>query len=165
MVRSAQTMHQSSVKISAPRHLGVQLGASKMISLEPYLQTYRIELPLEPRHLGVQSGASKIISKPKVRLAQTVHLSCIKISTISKQTKTSFRLSLITQNYHRVHPKRFLSRWYVWHKPCTYLASTLTPSPNGPKRFSSLWYVRRKPCTFLASRLALCTNGLKRAST
>ena len=29
-------------------------------------------------------------------------------------------------------PKRYLSLWYVWRKPCTYLALTLTPCPNGP---------------------------------
>ena len=28
--------------------------------------------------------------------------------------------------------KRFPSLWYVRRKPCTYLTSTLTPSPNGP---------------------------------
>ena len=31
-----------------------------------------------------------------------------------------------------MRPKRYLSLWYVWRKPCTYLALTLTPSPNGP---------------------------------
>ena len=31
-----------------------------------------------------------------------------------------------------MHPKRYLSLWYVWRKPCTYLALTRTPSPNGP---------------------------------
>ena len=34
--------------------------------------------------------------------------------------------------YHRVRAKQYLSVWYVWRKPCTYLALTLTPSPNGP---------------------------------
>jgi hypothetical protein len=48
-----------------------------------------------------------------VSSAQTVHLSCVKISTISKWTETSFQLSLVTLEYHRVHPKRFLSLWYV----------------------------------------------------
>jgi hypothetical protein len=42
-----------------------------------YLQTGRNEIPDNPRHLGVLSGASKTISEPHVRLAQTVHLSCI----------------------------------------------------------------------------------------
>jgi hypothetical protein len=65
-----------------------------------------------------------------VRLKQTVHLSYIKISSISKWTKTSFHLSLVTSEYHRVHPKWFLSRWYIWHKLCTYFAPTPTLSLN-----------------------------------
>jgi hypothetical protein len=32
------------------------------------------EIPLEPHHLGVPLGASKMISEPMVRLAQTVYL-------------------------------------------------------------------------------------------
>jgi hypothetical protein len=35
------------------------------------------KLPVEPHHQGVPSGSSKMISEPKVRLAQTMHLSCI----------------------------------------------------------------------------------------
>jgi hypothetical protein len=69
---------------------------------------------------------------------QTVHLSCVKISTISKCTKMSFRLSLITSEYHRVHQKRFLSLWYVRCKLRTYLVSRLALSPNGPK-WASTW--------------------------
>jgi hypothetical protein len=38
---------------------------------------------------------------------------------------------------HWVHPKSFPSQWYVWHKPRTYLAPTLTPSPNGAKQDST----------------------------
>jgi len=89
------------------------------------------EIPHAPCHLGVPSGASKMISEPMVRSAQTVHRSCVKISTISKWTEMSFQLSLVTLEYHRVRPKRYMSLWYIWHKPCTYLALTLTPSPNG----------------------------------
>jgi hypothetical protein len=44
---------------------------------EHYLQMDENELPVEPRQQGVPSGSSKMISEPKVRLAQTVHLSCI----------------------------------------------------------------------------------------
>jgi hypothetical protein len=55
-----------------------------------------IELPLEPRHLGVPLGASKMISKPMVCLAQSMQLSCVKISTISKWNETSIHLSLVT---------------------------------------------------------------------
>jgi hypothetical protein len=45
-----------------------------------------------PRSSRSSIGASKIIFEPMERLAQTVHLSCIKISTISKRTETSFHL-------------------------------------------------------------------------
>jgi hypothetical protein len=33
-----------------------------------------------------------------------------------------------------VRPKSFSSQWYVWHKLHSYLAPTLTTSPNGPKQ-------------------------------
>ena len=66
MVRLAQTMHLTYVKVST-------------IS-----KRSENELPLEPRHLGVPSGVSKTISEPMVLSAQTMHLSCVKISTISK---------------------------------------------------------------------------------
>jgi hypothetical protein len=114
---------------------------------------------------------------------QTVHLSCFKVSTISKQTKMSIHLSLVTYEYHRVRPKWFLSLWYVWRKPCTYLALRLTLSPNRLKwhstwprpprrsiecvqqRFPSIWYVRRKLCTYLALTLTRSRNGPKWDST
>jgi hypothetical protein len=47
----------------------------------------RNEIPQDPHHLGVPSSASKTISEPTVRSTQTVHLSCIKINTISKWTE------------------------------------------------------------------------------
>ena len=37
-----------------------------------------------------------------------------------------------------MRPKRFLRRWFVWRKMCTYLAPTLTLSPNG-KKCGSTW--------------------------
>jgi hypothetical protein len=98
-----------------------------------YLQMNRNELPFQPHHLGVSSGASKTISKAMVRLAQTVQLSCTETNIVSKQIETSFHLSLVTQEYHPVRPKQFLSLWYVWRKPCTYHAPKLTLSPKGPK--------------------------------
>jgi hypothetical protein len=73
-----------------------------------------------------------------VCLVQTVHLSWVKISTIFKRIKMSFRLSVIIKEYHRVRPKRLLNLWYVWRKSCTYLESRLTLSPNGPK-WTSTW--------------------------
>jgi hypothetical protein len=86
----------------------------------------RNKLLFEPRHLGVPFGASKMISEAVVHLAQTVHLSCTETNTVSKRTKTSFHLSLVTKEDHLVHPKQFLSLWYVWRKPCTYDAPKLT---------------------------------------
>jgi hypothetical protein len=124
-----------------------------------------------------------MISNPMVHLAQTVQLSCIKISTICKQIETSIHLSLITKEYHQVRPKWFLSLWYVWRKPCNYLAPRLAPSPNRmkgasswassprstiglrPKLFMSLWYVWRKPRTYVATTLTLFANEPKQNST
>ena len=51
------------------------------------------EIPYDTRPQGVPSGASKLISEHMVRSMQTVQLSFLKISTISKQTKPSFHLS------------------------------------------------------------------------
>jgi hypothetical protein len=42
------------------------------------------ELPLDPRHIGVPLGASKMIFEPMVHLVQTVHLYYVEINTISK---------------------------------------------------------------------------------
>jgi hypothetical protein len=86
-----------------------------------------------PTRLGLPSGAFKTISEPIIRLAQTVHLSCVKISTISKRSQTSFHLSLVAKEYHWVRPKQFLSQWYIRCKPCSYIAPALTLSPNVPK--------------------------------
>jgi hypothetical protein len=128
-------------------------------------------------------GASNYISKHMVRSMQFVHLSCIKISTISKQSKLSFHSSPFTQEYHRVHPKWFLSLWCIRRKLCTCLAPKLTLSPKRPKRdsishmssrssigmrpngFLSIWHVPCKPYTYLASRLALSPNRSNRPST
>jgi len=41
--------------------------------------------------------------EPMVRLAHIVHLSCVEINTISKQTETSFHFTHVTYEYHQVH--------------------------------------------------------------
>jgi hypothetical protein len=106
-----------------------------------------------------------------VHLTQTMHVSSIKVTTITKWTQTSFHMTLVTSKHHRVRPKRFMRLLYVRRKPCTYIAPTLTLSPNRPKqdftwpthlgvpssrprRFSSRWYIQHKLCSYLASRLA-----------
>jgi hypothetical protein len=54
------------------------------------------EIPHDPRHLGVSLGASKMILEPVVRSAQAVHLSCPNTNTVSKQTKMRFHMTHIT---------------------------------------------------------------------
>jgi hypothetical protein len=90
-----------------PRHLGVPLGASKIIS-EPMVRLAQTDqlscikistiskwtaLPLEPRHQVVPSGASKTTFDPVVRLSQTMHLSCTDTKNISKQSETRFHMT------------------------------------------------------------------------
>jgi hypothetical protein len=165
----------------------------------------RNEHPLEPHHLGVPSGASKKISEHMVRFAKPcIYLvSILALSpnrpkrastwasspwnTIRCIEKDLWAYGTFGTNHapilHQDRPKRFLSLWYVWRKPCIYLALRLTLSPNELKRhstwqtsprrsigciqqwFPSVWYIRRKPWTYLASRLALSPNGMKQAST
>jgi hypothetical protein len=61
-----------------------------------YLQMDQNEIPHDPRYLEVPSGASKMISEAGVRSAHTVHLSCVKITTIFERTELSFHLCLET---------------------------------------------------------------------
>ena len=90
-----------------------------------YLQIDRSKILYDTRHLGLPSCASRLFSKHLVCSMQTVHLSCFKISTISKQTEPSLHLSLFTQEYQQVLPKWFLRLWCIIRKPCTYLAPKL----------------------------------------
>jgi hypothetical protein len=89
-------------KISVdPHHLGVRLGVSKMM-FEPIVRSMlgitidQNEFPLDPRHVGVQSTAPKMISEPMVCLAQTMHLSCVEINTVSKLTEASYHFTHVT---------------------------------------------------------------------
>jgi hypothetical protein len=66
---------------------------------------YQNEFPLDPHHIGVPLVAPKMIFEPMVRSVQTVHLSCVKINTISKQTKSNFHFTHVTMELHRVRPK------------------------------------------------------------
>jgi hypothetical protein len=74
-----------------------------------------------------------MISKPMVRLAQTMDVSCYDTNTVSNWTETRLHMTYVSKGFHRVRPKRFLSLWYVWCKSCTCLAMTITLSPNGLK--------------------------------
>jgi hypothetical protein len=52
-------------------------------------------------------------------LAQTVQLSCTDTNNISKWTKTRLHMTHVTLEFHRVHPKWFLSLWYIHRKQCS----------------------------------------------
>jgi hypothetical protein len=95
------------------------------------------DLPFHPRQLRVPSGAPKTTAMPMVYSAQTMHLSCVEINTISKWTKMIFHLTHVTKEYHRWCPKWFSSLWYVLRKLCPYLASRLILSPNRLKQAST----------------------------
>jgi hypothetical protein len=92
------------------------------------------EIPHDPRHLGVPLSASKMISMTMVCSVQTVHLSCTDTNTVSKRTKTRFHMTHVTYEFYWARPKLFASLWYIQCKPCTYLASRLALSLNGPNR-------------------------------
>jgi hypothetical protein len=74
------------------RHLVETMHLSCMINTI----SKRIETSFYLHHVGVQSGAPKVISEPMVRLAQTVHLSCVEINTVSKWTEMSFHLAHVS---------------------------------------------------------------------
>jgi hypothetical protein len=69
-----------------------------------YLQTDWNERLLDPHHLRVRWGVPKTVCKPIACLAQTVHLSCVKIHTISKWIQMSFHLTHITKELHQMRP-------------------------------------------------------------
>jgi hypothetical protein len=66
-----------------------------------------------------------------LRLAQTMHLSSTDTNTVSirnEMERNELSLEPHHLGVHWVRPKQFLGRWYVWHKPCTYLALIVTVS-------------------------------------
>jgi hypothetical protein len=117
-----------------------------------------------------------------VRFAETVHPSCVKISTISKWSETSIHLSLIT--YEPSGASKMIFEPMVHFAQTTHLSCTDTNNVSKhtemrfhmthvtkkfhlvrPNWFMSLWYFWRKSCTYLASRIAISANRLNRAST
>jgi hypothetical protein len=156
MVRLGQTMHLSFIDTNI-------------------VSTERSEIPHDPRHLGVPSGASNTISEPIVRSKPTEHLSCIKISTVSKLTILSLKardrgapldaskmifepMVCLTQTMHlyctdtNIVSKRKEARFHMTH-------ITLEFHQVHPKWLLSLWYVRRKPWTYLASNYVCLETG------
>ena len=118
MVCSMQSMHLPCICISTISkliepsfHLGLFIHEYQIVHLKWFLRLWCIRRKLcnylalkltmstngQKRHLGVPLGASKLIFKHMVCSLQIMHLSCIKISTISKQIKPSFYLSLFSE--------------------------------------------------------------------
>jgi hypothetical protein len=91
----------------------------------------RREIRHDPRRLRVPSGASKMISEPMVRSMQTMHLSWVKISIVSKWTKLSLEAR------HMEVPScasKMISELMVrLAQTVHYVAHTLTLSPNGKR--------------------------------
>jgi hypothetical protein len=56
----------------------------------------RNEILHDPRHLGVPLGAAKMISEVTVCLAQTLDISCIDTNTTSKQSEMRFYMAHVT---------------------------------------------------------------------
>jgi hypothetical protein len=77
LARLAQTVYLSCVKINT-------------------LQMDQNQFPVDPRHVGVPLVASKMISEQMVHSAQTLHLFCAMINTISKWTETRVHLIHVT---------------------------------------------------------------------
>jgi hypothetical protein len=143
----------------------------------------RNEIPYDPSHQGVPSGVSIMISDPMVRSAQTVHLSSVKIVSISKWTKNKILhdprhlvvpscasrmiFEPLVRSAQTVHLSctntNIVSKWTEMRFHMTHV--TLEFYWVRVKWFSSLWYVWRKLFTYPSSRLALPLDGPKRAST
>jgi hypothetical protein len=131
------------------------------------------EVPLEPRHLEVPLGTCKMISEPMVHLVQTVHLSWIKISTISKRIKMRFHLSLITLEYIGCSQNDY---WAYGTFGANRAPQTdwneLPPEPRhlgvasgASKMISNPMVHLSKPCTYLAWTLTPSSNGPKQDLT
>jgi hypothetical protein len=145
MVRSAQTLHLSCVKIST---ISNELNQASTWASSPRSTIRSIQ-----NNFGANGMFSTIL-----------HLSWTDTSTIYKWTKMRFHTTHVTLEFHQVHPKRFLSLWYVRHRPCNYLASSLALSSNGLNRAST--WASSPRCTIVCVQNDFCgysTLGTNRA--
>jgi hypothetical protein len=134
MVCLAQTVHLSCDKISTiTKRTEIRFHMTH-VTLEYHQVCPKLFLSLITTEY--HRVCPKMISEPTVRSAQTVHLCCVRISTISKLGQNVLPIEPRNLGVRSGVPKMILSLWYIWCKPCTYLALRLTPSPNGPKRDS-----------------------------
>jgi hypothetical protein len=93
------------------------------------LRADQSELPLDPHHLGVPLGAPKMIYEPIACLAQMGSLSCVEISTISKETKRASIYPTSPRSSIGSAQKDFRA-YSTFSATVHYLACWLTLSPN-----------------------------------
>jgi hypothetical protein len=136
----------------------------------------RSEILQDPRHLGVPLGASKMIYENMVCSMQTMHLSCIELALSPKGPKQASTWASWPSGAIECVQKDLWAYGTSTanHEPtCTDTNtvshrkekrdSTWPTSPRGSigciqKWFPSLWFIRHKSCTYLASRLAISPN-------
>jgi hypothetical protein len=124
-----------------------------------------------------------MISEPVVYSTQTIHLSCIKISTIYEKDRNELphepRHLALPSSASKMISEPMVCLTQTMHLSCTDTITVYKQEQARfhmthvtkefhqvcPKWFWSLWYVRHKPWTYLTSRLALSLKGPKRAST
>jgi hypothetical protein len=100
------------------------------------------ELPLEPHHLGVPSCVSKTISVHVVHSAQTMHLSCVKISTISNELNEASTWALSPRSTIRCVQNDFwadgmfsTNRAPIFNRHQNYLQMDQSKIPHDPRHF------------------------------
>jgi hypothetical protein len=130
-----------------------------------YLQTDSNKLPLEPMVCSAQTvllyctDTNTILERTKTRFHMThsprSSIGCVQHDLRAYGTFGRNRAPILRQDLHylqmdsnklpieprhlkyqRVCQKQFLSQRYIRRKPSSYIAPTLTLSPNGPKRDS-----------------------------
>jgi hypothetical protein len=143
MVRSAQTLHLSCVKIST---ISNELNQASTSASSP-----RSTIGCVRNNFWAYGMFSTIL-----------HLSWTDTSTISKWTKMRFHTTHVTLEFHRVRPKWFLSLRYVRRKPCNYLASRLALSSNGLNR-ASTWALSPRSTIVCVSKTT--SKAMVRSST
>jgi hypothetical protein len=124
------------------------------------------EIPHDPSHLVVTSGASKMIFEQMVHATQSVHLSCVKISAISKRME--FELPLeprylgVPSGASKMISKHMVRLAQPMHLCCVKISNI--PKQNETSIHLSLIiqaYIQCKMCTYLLPRLTLSPNRPK----
>jgi hypothetical protein len=145
-----------------------------------YLQMVQNKILHDPHHLGVPLGTSKMISEPLVRSAQTMHLSCVKICTISNKLNQASTWASSPRSTIGCVQNDFWAygMFSTNHAPTLnrhYLRMGQNVIPRGPrhlglpsgasKMISELVVRSAQNVPYLASRLALSPNELNQTST